>query len=465
MEGYGWIWMDIMNILVINGSPKGKYSITLQTVLYIQKLFSECSFEILHAGQQIKSLEKDMSKALDSIDKADMILFSYPVYTFSATYQMCRFIELLKESRKDVHGKLAAQITTSKHFFDITAHKYIEDNCKDLGLAYIGGLSADMEDLLSEQGRNDAREFWKYILWKVNNKEFASGEALSPIVLPVYESRFANENTGTIEESPERKQIGRKQDFRAVVVTNKEPDDTSLDSMIDDFRAVFPYETRVVNIAEYPFSGGCLGCFNCAADGKCIYKDDFDVFLRNEIQTAAAIVYAFSIKDHSMGATFKRYDDRQFCNGHRTVTSGMPMGYIIRGNIDDEPNLQAIIEGRCQVGGNFLAGEGTDADSIKRMADSLAYALENKLTQPANFYGVGGMKIFRDLIYLMQGLVKADHKYYKKHGIYDFPQKKKSTIIKMKLVGMLMTNPKLMSKVGPKMNEGMIAPYKKVIDG
>lgn len=454
-----------MNILVINGSPKGKYSITLQTVLYIQKLFPECSFEILHAGQQIKSLEKDMSKALDSINKADMILFSYPVYTFSATYQLHRFIELLKDSRTDLRGKPAAQITTSKHFFDITAHQYIEDNCKDMGLVYLGGLSADMEDLLSESGRKDAREFWKYILWKANNKEYdPSNEISAPEALPIYERKFAAVNTGAIEDSFEPEKKEKKQDFRVVIVTNKEPDDTSLGNMIDDFRAVFPYETKVVNIAQYPFSGGCLGCFNCAANGKCIYKDGFDVFLRNEIQTAAAIVYAFSIKDHSMGATFKRYDDRQFCNGHRTVTSGRPMGYIIRGNINAEPNLQMVIQGRCQVGGNFLAGEGTDADSIKRMGDSLAYALENKLTQPANFYGVGGMKIFRDLIYLMRGLMKADHQYYKKHGIYDFPQKKKGTIIKMKLVGMLMSNPKLMSKAGAKMNEGMIAPYKKVID-
>lgn len=454
-----------MNILVINGSPKGNYSITLQTVLYIQKLFPECSFEILHAGQQIKSLEKDMSKALDSIDRADMLLFSYPVYTFSATYQLCRFIELLKKLRKDLHGKLAAQITTSKHFFDITAHRYIEDNCRDMGLIYLGGLSADMEDLISEKGRKDAREFWRYILWKVNNREFDPAcEALPPAPMPVYERKFTNTDEGAVKEGTEAGRDHKKQDFSVVIVTNKEPDDTSLGNMIDDFRAVFPYETRVVNIAEYPFSGGCLGCFRCAADGKCIYKDGFDVFLRNEIQTASAIVYAFSIKDHSMGATFKRYDDRQFCNGHRTVTSGMPMGYIIRGNINNEPNLQTIIQGRCQVGGNFLAGEGTDADSIKIMADSLAYALENKLTQPANFYGVGGMKIFRDLIYLMRGLMKADHKFYKKHGIYDFPQKKKGMIIKMKLLGILITNPKLMSKLSSKINEGMIAPYKKVIE-
>ena len=74
------------------------------------------------------------------------------------------------------------------------------------------------------------------------------------------------------------------------------------------------------------------------------------------------------------------------------------------------------------------------------------------------------MKIFRDLIWLMQGMMKADHKFYKTHGLYDFPQKKKGTILKMKLVGALISNPKVKAKMGNKMNEGMIAPYRKVLD-
>ena len=33
------------------------------------------------------------------------------------------------------------------------------------------------------------------------------------------------------------------------------------------------------------------------------------------------------------------------------------------------------------------------------------------------------MKIFRDLTYSMRGVSKEDHRFYKKHGLYDFPQK------------------------------------------
>ena len=61
----------LMKIAVINGSPKGKYSITLQTVLYLQRKFAEHTFEVLHAGQKIKALEKDFSAAKQLMETSD----------------------------------------------------------------------------------------------------------------------------------------------------------------------------------------------------------------------------------------------------------------------------------------------------------------------------------------------------------------------------------------------------------
>ena len=235
-----------------------------------------------------------------------------------------------------------------------------------------------------------------------------------------------------------------------VIVTNCAKEDENLQHMIEDFRAALPFETRVVNLQEFPFAGGCLGCFGCAITGKCVYKDGFDEFLRTKIQTADAFVYAFTISDHYTHSSFKCYDDRQFCNGHRTVTHGTPIAYLISGNYQYESNLRIIVEGRSEVGGNYLCGVATDEGNttaeIQTLADALVFAIEKKLSRPANFYGVGGMKIFRDLIYMMQGLMKADHKFYKEHGIYDFPQKQKKRILQMKLVGALIAIPSVQKK-------------------
>lgn len=442
-----------MHILVLNGSPKGKNSVTLQTVNYLALLYPQHTFEILHVGQRIRALEKDMHTALDAMQKANLLLFSYPVYTFIAPYQLHRFLELVKASGVSLEGKFATQLSTSKHFYDVTAHRYIQDNCQDLGLRYIRGLSADMDDLTTEKGRKEARDFFGYVIWCMENSVFEPYALTNtaPKHIAVPDPPESGEKSGDI-----------------VILTNAEKDDTQLNRMIAYFSAVSPRKCRIVNIREYPFSGGCLGCFNCAVDGRCVYKDGFDSFLREKIQCAEAIVHAFSVKDHSMGASFKQYDDRQFCNGHRTVTMGMPMGYLISGNYHEEFNLQMIVEGRASVGGNFLAGVATDeadpAGEIRALAASIGYALEKKYVPPQNFYGIGGMKIFRDLIWQMQGMMKADHKFYKKHGQYDFPQKHRGRMLAMYAVGALLSSKKLKAKMGNKMTEGMLMPYTKVLE-
>ena len=442
-----------MQILVINGSPKGEHSVTLQTVRFLEIKYPQHSFRVLHVGQKIKQLEKDFTEARAALEEAQLLLFSYPVYTFIAPYQLHRFLELVKASGISLAGRYASQLSTSKHFYDVTAHRYIQDNCADLGLKYIRGLSADMDDLTTEKGQKEAMDFLEFLVWSAENDiyEPASAEMYTP-------ARKAVEVPEGTEDKP----------GDVVIITDCREADTQLAAMIARFRAVFPRKTRIFNLWDFPFRGGCLGCLNCAVSGKCIYSDGFDDCLRNQLQTAEAMVYAFSVKDHSMGARFKLYDDRQFCNGHRTVTMGMPVGYLVSGDYSREANLQMILEGRAQVGTNYLAGVATDEEdpnaAIDTMAQKLSYALEHRYVPPQNFFGVGGMKIFRDLIWLMQGMMRADHKFYKSHGQYDFPQKQRGKMLAMYLVGALLASPKLKAKAGSAMTDGMLMPYRKVLD-
>ena len=74
------------------------------------------------------------------------------------------------------------------------------------------------------------------------------------------------------------------------------------------------------------------------------------------------------------------------------------------------------------------------------------------------------MKIFRDLIWQMQGMMRADHRFYKAHGQYDFPQKKWPRMLAMYAVGAMLGSPKIKAKMGNAMNDGMLMPYKKVLD-
>lgn len=439
-----------MKVLFVSGSPRGRFSVTLQSCLYLEKRFPAHSFSCLHAAAGITGFEKDMAPAADAFRQAELVIFAYPVYSFLVPSQLHRFVELMKEHDISLKDKYVTQLTTSKHFFDVTAHRFMEENFRDLGARVIRGLSADMEDMLTEQGRDELERFFAYAVFCAQNAVYEHAAPASVPVHKPYESCL---------------DACKKQDgFDTVIVGDLREGDESLRALIKDFTAAFPYRTRFVNIAEFPFRGGCLGCLNCATSGKCVYRDGFDTFLREKIQSADAIVYAFSLRDHSMGARFKMYDDRQFCNGHRTVAEGKPFAYLVNGDLSREENLKTVLKARADVGHSFLAGFASDADEIRDVSLRLAFALENGYNPPRSFYGVGGMKIFRDLVWLMRGMMWEDHLYYKFHGLYDFPQRRWPRMLGMRVLGALLRSPRVRRLIGDRMNEGMLAPYKKILD-
>jgi len=66
-----------MNIVVLNGSPKGKYSVSYQYVLYLEALYkNKHTFQTHHVGQNIYKIEKNrelFDEILKNIEKADII--------------------------------------------------------------------------------------------------------------------------------------------------------------------------------------------------------------------------------------------------------------------------------------------------------------------------------------------------------------------------------------------------------
>ena len=475
-----------MNIAVINGSPKGEDSITLFTVKYLQKRFPGHAFRYISGAAGIRTYEKERGEARKALEGADLILFSYPVYTFLVPSQLHRFLELLKEDvaegKLSLEGKYVSQITTSKHFYDVTAHRFIEENCRDLGMKPIRGLSADMEDLTKEKGRRDAEQFFRYLVWSMEGRksspvadhEAASEEASAADYETALEAASGVDQEAEYEEVSVTEPEGASEAAPVVIVTDLGEEDRELQGMIACFREALGMPSRLVNLRDFPFRGGCLGCLRCASTGECIYQDGFQELLRDQIQKGSATVYAFTIRDHSMGSRFKTYDDRQFCNGHRTVTMGSPVAYLIRGEYRKEENLRLVLEARAEVGGNFFAGAVADengrvgADALKQqigeMAAQVRYSIQENYAPPSNFLGEGGRKIFRDLIYQMRGFMKADHRFFKEKGLYDFPQKKKGSILLMYLAGALMSSKKMQKKMGSRMKEGMKMPYQKVLD-
>ena len=252
---------------------------------------------------------------------------------------------------------------------------------------------------------------------------------------------------------------------------------SNISQMIQPYKNALPNPVKIVNLKEFPFLGGCRGCFKCATEGTCIYSDKFDEFHMEVMQGVDCLIYAAEIGEHHwFDSVWKCFNDRQFYNGHRMSQTGTLLGYLISGDLKHEPVLRTTIEARAEVGKFFLLDIVTDeVDSkkeltnlIELMAQKTIDGFKNKPSRPQNFYGIGGMRIFRDLIYMMRGLMRDDHQLYKEHGIYKtLPQRQWKRMIQVffrSTIVRIIDSTRLKKKYGNLMDQGMIMPYKDVIE-
>lgn len=164
-----------MKIIVLNGSPKGDISVTMQYIKYIQKKFPKHELKIINIAQQINKLEKDLNffgEVIDEINLSDGVIWAFPLYYHLVASQYKRFIELIFERKvtNSFKGKYACALATSIHFQDHTAINYINAICDDLDMNFVDYLSLHMDDLEKESSRKLILAFYENYFNAINNK-------------------------------------------------------------------------------------------------------------------------------------------------------------------------------------------------------------------------------------------------------------------------------------------------------
>jgi len=460
-----------MKIAVLNGSPKGETSVTMQYVRYMQQEFPQHDMEIIHIAQRIKKIERDAGAFQDVIDRvraSDGVLWAFPLYILMVHGNYKRFIELVWErgATDAFAGKHAATLSTSIHFFDHTAHNYVHAICDDLEMRFTGSFSAEMQDLLKEEGRARLTTFAGNFFRAVE-EDVPTPRRYAPLVARAFD----------YEPGPVERQVdaGGK---RVVVVTDAEPHQTNLIRMTDRFVAALSGDVEVINLHDVDIKGGCLGCLRCGYDNQCAYlgKDGFVDFYNTKQKTADVIVFAGAIRDRYLSSTWKTFFDRSFFNTHAPSLMGKQFGFIISGPLRQIPNLQEILEGWIQMQRSNLAGFVTDEDGEDAAAgsaeiDGLLHHLAKRLirlsdqgyVQPQTFLGVGGIKIFRDDMWgRLRIAFQADHRAYKRLGVYDFPQRDLGVRVLNTFVAPLMRIPRVREAFTKRMKEGMVQPYQRI---
>ncbi len=457
-----------MKIVVLNGSPKGNMSVTLQYVLFIRKKFPQHELKIFNVAQEIRKIEgeeKAFQEVIEAVKSADGVLRAFPPYFLLVHSNYKRFIELISERKAEpaFKNKYAASLSTSIHFFDHTAHNYINAICDDLDMRFVGAFSAGMYDLLKEKERVKLILFARHFFEAIENKIPVSKNFV-PLVTKKFD--YVPGNAGKKLDGGGKK---------VLILTDSDNGRTNLGRMVERFKSSLSGDVEVVNLNDVDIKGGCLGCIQCGYDNTCAYegKDGYVEFFNTKVKRADVLVFAGTITDRYLSSRWKLFFDRSFFYGHAPKHIGKQLGFIISGPLSQIPNLRQIFEAYAEGEHANLVDFVTDEYESSAEIDALLQSLAERLIKFANegymksstFLGVGGTKLFRDEIWghLRPSFI-ADYRFYQEHSMFDFPQKDYKTRF---IVGIFMLLEKLPAfrKVYVKRTKAeMIKPLQKVVD-
>ena len=457
-----------MKIVVLNGSPKGELSVTMQYIQFVQKKFPQHQFKILNVAFEILRLEKNenyFKEMITEVKTSDGIIWAFPLYFMLVCSQYKRFIELIFERNvKDAfYKKFAAIVATSIKFFDHTAIEYIRSICDDLDMIFIDSYSAKMDDLFNKECQNQLISFANNFILSVE-KKLISAKQYSPLIHRAFEYK-------TSDSLSQKRSISTNQK-KVLIVTDSTNQDSNIWKMINTVQNCFSGPIEVINLYDIDIKGGCLGCIRCGYDNQCAYdhKDGFRDFWNNKMITADVLIFAGTIKDRYLSSRWKMVFDRSFFNGHVPTITGKQIGFLISGPISQIANLKQIFTAFVEIQESNLVDIVSDEFGDSKDIDLLLYNFAEKLIRfsnstyktPPTFLAIGGVKIFRDNVYeSLRGVFQADHRYYKKYGYYDFPKKIFGSRL-LKLAFKMKGFRKVMYK-NNRLQHEMIKPLKKLV--
>ncbi len=456
-----------MRISVLNGSPYGLKGITAQYIKYLEIMFPEHSFRTIEVARQINKLEHNIeyfNETLQQITTADAVVWAFPVYTMWVPSQLKLFIELLfnRGGKEVLKGKIATAISSSANFYDHTAHDYIHGISIDLGLRFVRGFSAEMKEILSDRGKNNFLGYAKDFFWRVD-----TDNALEDTNIPEIKWNTTDLSRLTLPES-----CIKTRNKNVVIISDANREDYNLLKMIELFERLVSCKTERIDLNSIKIAGGCIGCLGCGNGDSCFYKDDYSKAFE-KVQNADIVIYAGAIKDRYYSARFKKFIDRYFSNGHRHVLKAGLLGHIVSGPLSQlsamRETLEAHIEvAHCQRLGIISDDHPDPAVTEKNITDMvhfLEHWIDNKEWQtPPTFLGVGGGKIFRDLVYENRGVMSADYRFYKEKKLFDFPNKNYAARFSSRILMIVSRFPSIQKDIKGNMNNHRIRPYKKMLE-
>ena len=212
-------------VVVINGSPKGKKSVSLKFVEYLQKKNPQTDFRYFHVAQDIRSYSRKpeaWTALKEALEQSQGVIWVFPVYIFHVPAALMRFLELVRE--KDCQGAFEGLyttcISTSIHFYDNLAQDWMQSALEGLGMRYIPPFTADQADFFNTESRRNLEWFFADF-----QDAFREQRPVNRRFVPLSATPWTY-TTGTSKEPVDLK--GK----RAVIVVDKDVPGSNLRAMV-----------------------------------------------------------------------------------------------------------------------------------------------------------------------------------------------------------------------------------------
>jgi multimeric flavodoxin WrbA len=463
-----------MKIVVLGGSPKGNVSVTMQYIDHMKRIHPEHTCTTHLIAKDLRVLERDRARfdaLIEDVRGCDLLLWAFPLYILSAHANVHRFTELVEErgAVSAFTGKYAATLTTSIHYYDHLAHQWTRAIDDDWGLLHAGTFSAEMYDLVDGKTRAQYERFLDRLFTDVARKVPVQRASLPRAAA----AGVPGAPDATLALAPPAVKLDNH-GVRIVVVTDAEAG-SAQERMVARFAASFVEPPRVRNLNDMKIKGGCKGCLRCGFDNHCVYGDGDDIakLYSEEIPAADALVLAPTVKSRYFSSLFKTYLDRRFQWTHQPQLHGKQTAWIVSGALSRSPHLSEAMGGMSELDEANPVGivsddpellVGGDLNALLgRLAADLVASARSGYRAPQTFLGVAGIKLFRDEIYgNLRFVFQGDHRYYRKHGMYDFPQKNRSLRVRNFFMANLSRIPPVRDFIQKNMETLMLGAFKKV---
>jgi multimeric flavodoxin WrbA len=419
-------------ILFLCGSPRGKKSASLYTARYLAK-FLDHDYEFLDVASARLSnapteAEPAFLKVVDKIQAADALIWTFGAWTWFVPLEIqYLFDKLFAQDGHEFTDKIAASLMTSVRVHDDSILDRVRFVSEQLGFGYIGDVSAVGNPFFGYVEDEEVTEDSCRMLAGQINRALSDGyvpaKRYQAVDHKFLSPTFRGEGFAT---GPT---VSKSGDKTILVLTgNRLSEDLANASIADAIQGYSKNIVEVIALQDHNVRP-CNGCILCdfKVEGVCVLKDEYEE-IKGRLQRADGMVYIGTCASSMVDSNLKAFLDRCWGIGHRPTLSGKYGFSVATGGGPLEADAAEYLQGlmnktgaRCIAALARAAGETEEfAITLRQTIEDLDRAMEEKWRIADRFRTRSVEWVFRDLAATNGMMLRADYKFHKENGMFDY---------------------------------------------